>query len=75
MPWTVGQATNKMQNAIGKFFKEFEDKTGIIDGIAKRMAKFADYIENINLDNFISGLQIVAIYAGILLAWQNGAVL
>lgn len=66
MPWTVGQATNKMQNAIGKFFKEFEDKTGIIDGIAKRMAKFADYIENINLDNFISGLQIAAIYAGIL---------
>lgn len=66
MPWTVGQATNKMQNALGKFFKEFEDKTGIIDGIAKRMAKFADYIENINLDNFISGLQIAAIYAGIL---------
>lgn len=66
MPWTVGQATNKMQNALGKFFKEFEDKTGIVDGIAKRMAKFADYIENINLDNFISGLQIAAIYAGIL---------
>lgn len=66
MPWTVGQATNKMQNALGKFFKEFEDKTGIIDGIAKRMAKFADYIENINLDNFISGLRIAAIYAGIL---------
>ena len=66
MPWTVGQATNKMQNALGKFFKEFENKTGIIDGIAKRMAKFADYIENINLDNFISGLRIAAIYAGIL---------
>lgn len=66
MPWTVGQASNKMQNALGKFFKEFEDKTGIIDGIAKRMAKFADYIENINLDNFISGLRIAAIYAGIL---------
>lgn len=30
------------------------------------MAKFADYIENINLDNFISGLKIAAIYAGIL---------
>lgn len=66
MPWTFGQATNKMQNALGKFFKEFEDKTGIVDGIAKRMAKFADYIENINLDNFISGLRIAAIYAGIL---------
>lgn len=66
MPWTVGQATNKMQNALGKFFKEFEDKTGIVDGIAKLMAKFADYIENINLDNFISGLRIAAIYAGIL---------
>lgn len=66
MPWTVGQATNKMQNALGKFFKEFEDKTGIVDGIAKSMAKFADYIENINLDNFISGLRIAAIYAGIL---------
>lgn len=68
MPWTVGQATNKMQNALGKFFKEFEDKTGIVDGIAKSMAKFADYLENINLDNFISGLRIAAIYAGILFA-------
>lgn len=66
MPWTVGQASNKMQNAIGKFFKEFEDKTGIIDSIAKSIAKFADYVEKINLDNFISGLQIAAIYAGIL---------
>lgn len=66
MPWTVGQASNKMQNALGKFFKEFEDKTGVIEGMAKRMAKFADYIENINLDNFISGLRIAAIYAGIL---------
>ncbi len=43
MPWTVGQASNKMQNALGKFFKEFEDKTGVIDGMAKRMAKLADY--------------------------------
>ena len=66
MPWTVGQATNKMQNALGKFFKEFEDKTGIIDSMAKSIAKFADYVEKINLDNFISGLRIAAIYAGIL---------
>lgn len=66
MPWTIGQASNKMQNAIGKFFKEFEDKTGIIDSMAKSIAKFADYVEKINLDNFISGLQIAAIYAGVL---------
>lgn len=66
MPWTIGQASNKMQNAIGKFFKEFEDKTGIIDSMAKSIAKFADYVEKINLDNFIYGLRIAAIYAGIL---------
>lgn len=66
MPWTIGQASNKMQNAVGKFFKEFEDKTGIIDSMAKSIAKFADYVEKINLDNFISGLQIAAIYAGVL---------
>lgn len=68
MPWTVGQASNKMQNALGKFFKEFEDKTGVIEGMAKRMAKFADYIENINLDNFIAGLRVAAIYFGVLFA-------
>ena len=68
MPWTVGQASNKMQNALGKFFKEFEDKTGVIDGMAKRMAKLADYIEKLNLDNFIAGLRVAAIYAGVLLA-------
>lgn len=66
MPWTIGQASNKMQNAVGKFFKEFEDKTGIIDRMAKSIAKFADYVEKINLDNFISGLRIAAIYAGVL---------
>lgn len=68
MPWTVGQASNKMQNALGKFFKEFEDKTGVIDGMAKRMAKLADYIEKLNIDNFIAGLRVAAIYAGVLLA-------
>lgn len=66
MPWTIGQASNKMQNAVGKFFKEFEDKTGIIDSMAKSIAKFADYVEKINLDNFISGLRIAAICAGVL---------
>ena len=66
MPWIIGQASNKMQNAIGKFFKEFEDKTGIIDSMAKSIAKFADYVEKINLDNFILGLRIAAIYAGVL---------
>lgn len=68
MPWTVGQASNKMQNALGKFFKEFEDKTGVVDGMAKRMAKFADYIEKLNLDNFIAGLRVAAIYFGVLFA-------
>lgn len=68
MPWTVGQASNKMQNALGKFFKEFEDKTGVIDGMARRMAKLADYIENLNLDNFIAGLRVAAIYFGVLFA-------
>lgn len=71
MPWTVGQASNKMQNALGKFFKEFEDKTGVIDGMAKRMAKLADYIENLNLDNFIAGLRIAGIYFGVLFAMSK----
>lgn len=71
MPWTVGQASNKMQNALGKFFKEFEDKTGVIDGMAKRMAKLADYIENLNLDNFIAGLRVAAIYFGVLFAMSK----
>lgn len=71
MPWTVGQASNKMQNAIGKFFKEFEDKTGIIDGLAKKMAEVATYIERINLNNFIAGFRMVAIYAGVLFAMSK----
>lgn len=71
MPWTVGQASNKMQNALGKFFKEFEDKTGVIEGMAKRMAKFADYIEKLNLDNFIAGLRVAATYFGVLFAMSK----
>lgn len=71
MPWTVGQASNKMQNALGKFFKEFEDKTGVIDGMARRMAKLADYIEKLNLDNFIAGLRVAAIYFGVLFAMSK----
>ncbi len=71
MPWTVGQASNKMQNALGKFFKEFEDKTGVVEGMAKRMAKLADYIEKLNLDNFIAGLRVAAIYFGVLFAMSK----
>lgn len=71
MPWTVGQASNKMQNALGKFFKEFEDKTGVIEGMAKSMAKFADYIEKLNLDNFIAGLRVAATYFGVLFAMSK----
>ena len=48
MPWTVGQATNKMLKCVlENFSKNLRTSTGIVDGIAKRMAKFADYIENI----------------------------
>ena len=71
MPWTVGQASNKMQNALGKFFKEFEDKTGVIEGMAKSMAKFADYIEKLNLDNFSAGLRVAATYFGVLFAMSK----
>lgn len=66
MPWTVGQASNKMQNALGRFFKIFEDKTGLVDKMAKNMARLADYIEKLNLDNFIAGLRVALIYAGVL---------
>lgn len=68
MPWTVGQASNKMQNALEKFFKKFEDRTGIVEGMARRMAKLADYIKELNIDNFIAGLRVAAIYFGVLFA-------
>lgn len=71
MPWTVGQASNKMQNALEKFFKKFEDRTGVIEGMAKRMAKLADYIKDLNIDNFIAGLRVAAIYFGVLFAMSK----
>lgn len=66
MPWTVAQAKTKIQNAVGKFFKEFEDKTGVMDSLARKIADVATYIERINLDNFIAGLRMATIYFGIL---------
>lgn len=63
MPWTVGQASTKMGNAIGKFFKKFEDSTGVVNTLAKGIAKVADYIENIDMDNFVGGMKAVAVYA------------
>lgn len=68
MPWTFGQATVKMENAIGKFFKKFEDNTGIVDKLAKAVASVANYIEQINIEKFISGFRLVGIYAGAFLA-------
>ncbi len=68
MPWTFGQAANKMQNAVGLFFKKFEDKQGVIDTLAKSIAKVADYIEKIDVSRFIAGFRVAAVYAASLFA-------
>lgn len=68
MPWTFGQASNKMQNAVGLFFKKFEDQQGVIDTLARSLAKVADYIERIDVSRFIAGFRVIAIYAASLFA-------
>lgn len=75
MPWTVGQATTKMANAYGKFLKRLEDSTGITERIAKGIAKLSEYIEHININNFVKGMKLVALYAGVLLTMSKWSLL
>lgn len=63
MPWTFEQATNKMSNVLGNFFKKVEDRTGVVSTLAQSWAKLADVIDSINVDHFVTGMQMLVIYA------------
>lgn len=63
IPWTVNQAGVRVSNALGNLFSKLEKKTGIVSSIAKGFASIGDYIDNIDIDNFVSGFQLLVIYA------------
>lgn len=63
IPWTVNQAGVRVSNALGNLFSKLEKKTGIVSSIAKGFASIGDYIDNINIDNFVAGFQLLVIYA------------
>lgn len=62
-PWTVQQALNRIQNAVGRLFYEIEKKHGIVKRIANGFSDIADYIEKINIDKLVLGFQLLTIYA------------
>lgn len=63
IPWTVNQAGVRVSNALGNLFSKLEKKTGIVSSIAKGFASISDYIDNIDIDNFVAGFQLLVIYA------------
>lgn len=63
IPWTVNQAGVRVSNALGNLFSKLEKKTGVVSSIAKGFASIGDYIDNINIDNFVAGFQLLVIYA------------
>lgn len=63
IPWTVNQAGLRVSNALGNLFSKLEKKTGIVSSIAKGFASIGDYIDNIDIDNFVAGFQLLVIYA------------
>lgn len=63
IPWTVNQAGVRVSNALGNLFSKLEKKTGIVSSIAKGFASIGDYIDNIDIDNFVAGFQLLVIYA------------
>lgn len=62
-PWTVNQAGVRVSNALGNLFSKLEKKTGVVSSIAKGFASIGDYIDNIDIDNFVAGFQLLVIYA------------
>lgn len=66
--WTVAQAFTRMQNATGRFFSELEKRTGAVSGLAKALSNVADYIEGIDIDNFVAGMRLLVIYVTAFLA-------
>lgn len=63
IPWTVNQAGVRVSNALGNIFSKLEKKTGVVSSIAKGFASIGDYIDNIDIDNFVAGFQLLVIYA------------
>lgn len=63
IPWTVNQAGVRVSDALGNLFSELEKKTGIVSSIAKGFASIGAYIDNIDIDNFVAGFQLLVIYA------------
>lgn len=63
IPWTVDQAGVRVSNALGNLFSKLEKKTGVVSSIAKGFASIGDYIDNIDIDNFVAGFQLLVIYA------------
>lgn len=63
IPWTVNQAGVRVSNTLGNLFSKLEKKTGVVSSIAKGFASIGDYIDNIDIDNFVAGFQLLVIYA------------
>lgn len=63
IPWTVDQAATKMSNAMGRFFYGIEQRTNVVGTLASGIAKMADYVENADIDTFVTGFKLLAIYA------------
>lgn len=63
IPWTVDQAATKMSNAMGRFFYGIEQRTNIVGTLAASIAKMSEYIENADIDTFVTGFKLLAIYA------------
>lgn len=63
IPWTVQQASTRMTDAMGNFFYEMEKRTGVVGNLAAGIAKVGDYIEKIDIDRFVTGFRLLAIYA------------
>ena len=63
IPWTVNQAGVRVSNALGNLFSKLEKKTGVVSSIAKGFASIGDYIDNIDIDNFVAGFRLLVIYA------------
>ena len=59
IPWTVNQAGIRVSNALGNLFSKLEKKTSVVSSIAKGFASIGDYIDNIDIDNFVAGFRLL----------------
>lgn len=71
-PWTVEQATTKVQNAMGMLFYTIERKLGIGSKIAAMIARVSTMLEYINnvladmpAERLISMMKALVLYAGV----------